>query len=86
MITIFCDKCGVNIESIRIDHKTSIDYLDFWRKAENHLCNNCWVQEMKIIDLERKKMKLYFSQNKSGQSKSIPGASFQRSSNFRFKA
>lgn len=46
-IHIHCNKCGLMIDTILIDERTSWDYLEYWRKPENHLCNGCWTKSMK---------------------------------------
>ena len=56
MILVKCNKCKKVIEFIKVDAQTSISYLDYWRKVEQHLCNHCWVEAFKKktnIDLQK---------------------------------
>ena len=58
MIKIVCDVCKKELDSIKITKNTSFNYIDFWRKTENHICNSCWIKQHKIDNMKLEKIKI----------------------------
>ncbi len=48
MLIVKCDKCKKILEVLPKDPRAGYDWLQYWLKSDNHLCNPCWVKQFHV--------------------------------------